>query len=141
MDEYKYNYINNLGCLYSFRILVYFILAVILENIQDTKNNFLTFFFFASVERCKYMDSKMKPLWIVYNNKLLGGDTVGIIFKNGDGKGQISWVMGTICLKMALKLLKLLKSVFLRSEAGYVDSSDFKVDGSAVERGQPGPQV
>lgn len=32
------------------------------------------------------MDSKMKPLWIVYNNKLLGGDTLGIIFKNGDGR-------------------------------------------------------
>lgn len=28
----------------------------------------------------------MKPLWIVYNNKLLGGDTLGIIFKNGDGR-------------------------------------------------------
>lgn len=40
------------------------------------------------VERCKYMDSKMKPLWIVYNNKLLGGDTVGIIFKNGDDLRQ-----------------------------------------------------
>uniref|UniRef100_A0A671T363 phosphatidylinositol-4,5-bisphosphate 3-kinase n=1 Tax=Sinocyclocheilus anshuiensis TaxID=1608454 RepID=A0A671T363_9TELE len=38
--------------------------------------------------RCKYMDSKMKPLWIVYNNKLLGGDTVGIIFKNGDDLRQ-----------------------------------------------------
>lgn len=33
------------------------------------------------------MDSKMKPLWIVYNNKLLGGDMLGIIFKNGDGMG------------------------------------------------------
>lgn len=32
------------------------------------------------------MDSKMKPLWIVYNNKLLGGDALGIIFKNGDGR-------------------------------------------------------
>uniref|UniRef100_A0A9J8A8G3 Phosphatidylinositol-4,5-bisphosphate 3-kinase catalytic subunit beta n=1 Tax=Cyprinus carpio carpio TaxID=630221 RepID=A0A9J8A8G3_CYPCA len=40
------------------------------------------------VERCKYMDSKMKPLWIVYHNKLLGGDTVGIIFKNGDDLRQ-----------------------------------------------------
>uniref|UniRef100_A0A8C1RVK0 phosphatidylinositol-4,5-bisphosphate 3-kinase n=1 Tax=Cyprinus carpio TaxID=7962 RepID=A0A8C1RVK0_CYPCA len=38
--------------------------------------------------RCKYMDSKMKPLWIVYNNKLLGGDTVDIIFKNGDDLRQ-----------------------------------------------------
>uniref|UniRef100_A0A3Q3RAC7 phosphatidylinositol-4,5-bisphosphate 3-kinase n=1 Tax=Monopterus albus TaxID=43700 RepID=A0A3Q3RAC7_MONAL len=41
-----------------------------------------------NVERCRYMDSKMKPLWIVYNNKLLGGDTLGIIFKNGDDLRQ-----------------------------------------------------
>uniref|UniRef100_A0A4W4EWV8 Phosphatidylinositol 4,5-bisphosphate 3-kinase catalytic subunit beta isoform n=1 Tax=Electrophorus electricus TaxID=8005 RepID=A0A4W4EWV8_ELEEL len=41
-----------------------------------------------SVERCRYMDSKMKPLWIVYNNKLLVGDTMGIIFKNGDDLRQ-----------------------------------------------------
>uniref|UniRef100_A0A8B9HP21 phosphatidylinositol-4,5-bisphosphate 3-kinase n=1 Tax=Astyanax mexicanus TaxID=7994 RepID=A0A8B9HP21_ASTMX len=40
------------------------------------------------VERCKYMDSKMKPLWIVYHNKLLVGDTLGIIFKNGDDLRQ-----------------------------------------------------
>uniref|UniRef100_A0A4W6CEX6 phosphatidylinositol-4,5-bisphosphate 3-kinase n=1 Tax=Lates calcarifer TaxID=8187 RepID=A0A4W6CEX6_LATCA len=41
-----------------------------------------------NVERCRYMDSKMKPLWIVYNNKLMGGDTLGIIFKNGDDLRQ-----------------------------------------------------
>lgn len=35
------------------------------------------------------MDSKMKPLWIVYNNKLMGGDTLGIIFKNGDGERDL----------------------------------------------------
>uniref|UniRef100_A0A8V0ZWE8 phosphatidylinositol-4,5-bisphosphate 3-kinase n=1 Tax=Gallus gallus TaxID=9031 RepID=A0A8V0ZWE8_CHICK len=40
------------------------------------------------VEKCKYMDSKMKPLWIVYNNKMFGGDLVGIIFKNGDDLRQ-----------------------------------------------------
>uniref|UniRef100_W5MA77 phosphatidylinositol-4,5-bisphosphate 3-kinase n=1 Tax=Lepisosteus oculatus TaxID=7918 RepID=W5MA77_LEPOC len=40
------------------------------------------------VERCRYMDSKMKPLWVVYNNKLLAGDTLGIIFKNGDDLRQ-----------------------------------------------------
>ncbi|GAA6070016.1 phosphatidylinositol 4,5-bisphosphate 3-kinase catalytic subunit beta isoform isoform X1, partial [Tachysurus ichikawai] len=34
------------------------------------------------------MDSKMKPLWVVYNNKLLVGDTLGIIFKNGDDLRQ-----------------------------------------------------
>lgn len=31
------------------------------------------------------MDSKMKPLWLVYNNKVFGEDSVGVIFKNGDG--------------------------------------------------------
>ncbi|XP_076139133.1 phosphatidylinositol 4,5-bisphosphate 3-kinase catalytic subunit beta isoform isoform X2 [Alosa pseudoharengus] len=41
-----------------------------------------------NVEKCKYMDSKMKPLWIVYDNKLLGGDTLGIIYKNGDDLRQ-----------------------------------------------------
>ncbi|KAJ7324908.1 hypothetical protein JRQ81_017928 [Phrynocephalus forsythii] len=40
------------------------------------------------VEKCKYMDSKMKPLWIVYNNKVFGGELVGIIFKNGDDLRQ-----------------------------------------------------
>uniref|UniRef100_A0A8C3T393 phosphatidylinositol-4,5-bisphosphate 3-kinase n=1 Tax=Chelydra serpentina TaxID=8475 RepID=A0A8C3T393_CHESE len=40
------------------------------------------------VEKCKYMDSKMKPLWIVYNNKMFGGDLLGIIFKNGDDLRQ-----------------------------------------------------
>lgn len=41
-----------------------------------------------SVDKCRYMDSKMKPLWIVYNNKLLAGDSLGIIFKNGDGRKE-----------------------------------------------------
>ncbi|XP_062832618.1 phosphatidylinositol 4,5-bisphosphate 3-kinase catalytic subunit beta isoform isoform X2 [Anolis carolinensis] len=40
------------------------------------------------VEKCKYMDSKMKPLWIVYNNKVFGGDLVVIMFKNGDDLRQ-----------------------------------------------------
>ncbi|XP_054983836.1 phosphatidylinositol 4,5-bisphosphate 3-kinase catalytic subunit beta isoform [Sorex araneus] len=40
------------------------------------------------VEKCKYMDSKMKPLWLVYNNKVFGEDSVGVIFKNGDDLRQ-----------------------------------------------------
>lgn len=39
-----------------------------------------------SVDQCTFMDSKMKPLWIVFNNEETGGGGVGIIFKNGDGK-------------------------------------------------------
>uniref|UniRef100_A0A8D1EM33 phosphatidylinositol-4,5-bisphosphate 3-kinase n=1 Tax=Sus scrofa TaxID=9823 RepID=A0A8D1EM33_PIG len=40
------------------------------------------------VEKCKYMDSKMKPLWLVYNNKVFGEDSIGVIFKNGDDLRQ-----------------------------------------------------
>lgn len=33
------------------------------------------------------MDSKMKPLWVVYSNEEAGGHgSVGLIFKNGDGE-------------------------------------------------------
>lgn len=34
------------------------------------------------------MDSKMKPLWLMYKNPSSPGDMVGVIFKNGDGKKQ-----------------------------------------------------
>lgn len=34
------------------------------------------------------MDSKMKPLWLMYKNPGSQGDMVGIIFKNGDGEIQ-----------------------------------------------------
>lgn len=33
------------------------------------------------------MDSKMKPLWIMYSSEKAGSaGSVGIIFKNGDGE-------------------------------------------------------
>nr|XP_020726031.1 phosphatidylinositol 4,5-bisphosphate 3-kinase catalytic subunit beta isoform-like [Odocoileus virginianus texanus] len=54
------------------------------------------------VEKCKYMDSKMKPLWLVYNNKVFGEDSVGVIFKNGDDLWQ-----GMLTLQM-LRLMNLL---------------------------------
>uniref|UniRef100_A0A8C2XKC6 Phosphatidylinositol-4,5-bisphosphate 3-kinase catalytic subunit beta n=1 Tax=Cyclopterus lumpus TaxID=8103 RepID=A0A8C2XKC6_CYCLU len=53
-----------------------------------TKEAMMTYDSDSNFQRCRYMDSKMKPLWIVYNNKLLGGDTLGIIFKNGDDLRQ-----------------------------------------------------
>uniref|UniRef100_A0A8C4WL05 phosphatidylinositol-4,5-bisphosphate 3-kinase n=1 Tax=Gopherus evgoodei TaxID=1825980 RepID=A0A8C4WL05_9SAUR len=40
------------------------------------------------VDQCTFMDSKMKPLWIVFNNEEAGGRGVGIIFKNGDDLRQ-----------------------------------------------------
>ncbi|KAH0502175.1 Phosphatidylinositol 4,5-bisphosphate 3-kinase catalytic subunit delta isoform [Microtus ochrogaster] len=42
-----------------------------------------------SVEQCTFMDSKMKPLWIMYSSEEAGSaGTVGIIFKNGDDLRQ-----------------------------------------------------
>ncbi|GCB73653.1 hypothetical protein scyTo_0002733, partial [Scyliorhinus torazame] len=40
------------------------------------------------VEKCKFMDSKMKPLWIVHKNQRYDGNPMGIIFKNGDDLRQ-----------------------------------------------------
>lgn len=41
------------------------------------------------VEQCTFMDSKMKPLWIMYTNEEAGSaGNVGIIFKNGDDLRQ-----------------------------------------------------
>ncbi|XP_067096273.1 phosphatidylinositol 4,5-bisphosphate 3-kinase catalytic subunit delta isoform isoform X2 [Osmerus mordax] len=39
-------------------------------------------------DRCKFMDSKMKPLWLMYKNPWLQSETLGIIFKNGDDLRQ-----------------------------------------------------
>uniref|UniRef100_A0AAQ4NUB0 Phosphatidylinositol-4,5-bisphosphate 3-kinase, catalytic subunit delta n=1 Tax=Gasterosteus aculeatus aculeatus TaxID=481459 RepID=A0AAQ4NUB0_GASAC len=38
-------------------------------------------------DKCRFMNSKMKPLWLMYNSGAQG-DTVGIIFKNGDDLRQ-----------------------------------------------------
>uniref|UniRef100_A0A672ZWP3 phosphatidylinositol-4,5-bisphosphate 3-kinase n=1 Tax=Sphaeramia orbicularis TaxID=375764 RepID=A0A672ZWP3_9TELE len=39
-------------------------------------------------DKCRFMDSKMKPLWMMYRNPFVQGDMVGIIFKNGDDLRQ-----------------------------------------------------
>nr|XP_022907614.1 phosphatidylinositol 4,5-bisphosphate 3-kinase catalytic subunit delta isoform [Onthophagus taurus]XP_022907621.1 phosphatidylinositol 4,5-bisphosphate 3-kinase catalytic subunit delta isoform [Onthophagus taurus] len=40
------------------------------------------------VEKCRVMDSKMKPLWIVFENTDYNADDIYIIFKNGDDLRQ-----------------------------------------------------
>lgn len=65
---------------------------------RNTDSIFVSF----SVDQCTFMDSKMKPLWIVFNNEETGGGGVGIIFKNGDGesffKDVLSGHYGLRCL-------------------------------------------
>ncbi|XP_061637533.1 phosphatidylinositol 4,5-bisphosphate 3-kinase catalytic subunit delta isoform isoform X3 [Phyllopteryx taeniolatus] len=39
-------------------------------------------------DKCRFMDSKMKPLWLMYKSPWTQGDMVGIIFKNGDDLRQ-----------------------------------------------------
>ena len=38
------------------------------------------------VDECKLMDSKMRPLWMVYENDDDMGAPATLIFKNGDGR-------------------------------------------------------
>ncbi|XP_018318828.1 phosphatidylinositol 4,5-bisphosphate 3-kinase catalytic subunit delta isoform [Agrilus planipennis] len=40
------------------------------------------------IEKCKVMDSKMKPLWVVFENSDTFGDDIYFIFKNGDDLRQ-----------------------------------------------------
>lgn len=40
------------------------------------------------IEKCKVMDSKMRPLWIVFENCDVYGEDVYLIFKNGDDLRQ-----------------------------------------------------
>ncbi|XP_060527773.1 phosphatidylinositol 4,5-bisphosphate 3-kinase catalytic subunit delta isoform [Cylas formicarius] len=40
------------------------------------------------VEKCRVMDSKMKPLWVVFENSDPYGDDIYLIFKNGDDLRQ-----------------------------------------------------
>uniref|UniRef100_A0A8D0CAT5 Phosphatidylinositol 4,5-bisphosphate 3-kinase catalytic subunit delta isoform n=1 Tax=Salvator merianae TaxID=96440 RepID=A0A8D0CAT5_SALMN len=58
-----------------------------LSNIQSPLNPHIILSK-VSVELCTFMDSKMKPLWIVFSNKNMGGSNMGLIFKNGDDLRQ-----------------------------------------------------
>lgn len=40
------------------------------------------------MEKCRVMDSKMRPLWIVFQNSDIHGGDIYIIFKNGDDLRQ-----------------------------------------------------
>lgn len=96
------------------------------------------------MDKCRYMDSKMKPLWLVYNNKLLLGDTLGIIFKNGDGEKDLeaAWLGLKEKHEQRLMLMCLFfVFVFFRPTTRHADPSDSEVNGSAMEGGQSGPQV
>ncbi|PIK40148.1 phosphatidylinositol 4,5-bisphosphate 3-kinase catalytic subunit beta isoform [Apostichopus japonicus] len=40
------------------------------------------------LEKCKFITSKMRPLWLVFENEDPDGDDISIIFKNGDDLRQ-----------------------------------------------------
>lgn len=39
----------------------------------------------SSDDKCRVMDSKMRPLWLVFHNQDILGESIFHIFKNGDG--------------------------------------------------------
>ena len=40
------------------------------------------------LNKCKYMDSKKLPLWLVFNNADTHGNPIYVIFKSGDDLRQ-----------------------------------------------------
>jgi len=51
--------------------------------------NSLTCISFPSVDKCRFMDSKKRPLYLVFTNTDPEGPDIHIIFKNGDGKEMV----------------------------------------------------
>lgn len=68
----------------------------------------------------------MKPLWIVYNNKLLVGDMLGIIFKNGDGKRNPSPFQLYEIINYQISFCF---HIFYRSKTRHVNTPDFEANG------------
>ena len=53
------------------------------------------------VDKCKFMDSKMRPLWMVFENVDELADDIRILFKNGDGEENFALVVYTNSCKVA----------------------------------------
>lgn len=49
---------------------------------------FYLFFLFTRIEKCRVMDSKMRPLWLVFENSDPFGEDIYLILKDGDDLRQ-----------------------------------------------------
>ena len=55
-----------------------------------------------NVAKCKTMDSKMKPLWVLFENDDSYGNDINFIFKNGDDLRQDMLTLQMIRISMSL---------------------------------------
>lgn len=74
-----------------------------------------------SDDKCKVMDSKMRPLWLVFHNRDMLGESILHIFKNGDGMSYHQLRVAHVPI------------IFYRPTSRYADSADYRHYGQSVE--------
>ena len=58
-------------------------------TVASQKANHFNVVYLCSSDKCKFMDSKMKPLWMVWGSQDPMGQDVLLLYKKGDGESYL----------------------------------------------------